>query len=227
MFKKSFYKETQENIVEEIKEDLVRLVLTHLPHLQLSKVRQDDLWEFIAIKLNNRLLKDALNETLSSKFSKVDELPTLNGPFIKTLYDKLFKDFKKRLVFKVNNNTSPLIEFNYGSNRTMDLFDEPVEKMLCKLYDMESQSIELLSKISLENLEETYRTELTPDFEDSLKYHENDKAAKKRLSIDTEKDDIYKQQLQKQVASVMKLEAENKRLLALNQQLLEDMGSTR
>ncbi|KAG7192801.1 uncharacterized protein KQ657_001256 [Scheffersomyces spartinae] len=227
MFKKSFYKETQENIVEEIKEDLVRLVLTHLPHLQLSKVRQDDLWEFIAIKLNNRLLKDALNETLSSKFSKVDELPTLNGPFIKTLYDKLFKDFKKRLVFKVNNNTSPLIEFNYGSNRTMDLFDEPVEKMLCKLYDMESQSIELLSKISLENLEETYRTELTPDFEDSSKYHENDKAAKKRLSIDTEKDDIYKQQLQKQVASVMKLEAENKRLLALNQQLLEDMGSTR
>lgn len=224
MFKKSFYKETQKNIANEIKEDLLQLVLTHLPHLQLTLERQDDVWEFIAIKLNNKLLQDSFNGKLGEKLANLDELPTLNGPYIKMTYEKIFKDFRSNYMLTIAN-ANPL----FPGALAQELFKDHEKKILCKLLEMESASIDILAKISMENLEEIYRKELKLEFKAVTEYSTANTKADTRLShhdLESEKEAIYKHELEKQISIASKLEAENKKLLALNQQLVEDMGST-
>ncbi|KAK7684026.1 hypothetical protein QCA50_013002 [Cerrena zonata] len=85
--KNSYYKEEQKRIRDSIKGPLLELVLWHLPHLQPSESAQQDSWEMIAIKLNNR------NFDLSVGTDHQDEMPTLNGGFIKGIYDDLMKKF--------------------------------------------------------------------------------------------------------------------------------------
>ena len=96
----SFFKQEQERIESIIKEPLLEYVLQDLPHLQTTKEQQDDIWEMIAIKLNTDQFQSKLTSTDNNN-KEVDEIATLNGPYIKDVYIKLMDDFMQR-VYSIN-----------------------------------------------------------------------------------------------------------------------------
>lgn len=230
--KNSYYQEEQKRIRDSIKGPLLELVLWHLPHLQPSESAQQDSWEMIAIKLNNR------NFDLSVGTDHQDEMPTLNGGFIKGIYDDLMKKFVGNIRYvnssagvystpRVCNNRDPLYETLYFPIR--GTYKDKCNQILCELFYLDSAGIEIMAQLSKERLEKEYRhlqhsiNEPTPlDEKTKTRSYSDSKNQLDQLKEKLELDKLkrYQEELEKKAKRVEFLDNENKRLLELNHELV-------
>ena len=167
----SFFKQEQERIESIIKEPLLEYVLQDLPHLQTTKEQQDDIWEMIAIKLNTDQFQSTLTSTDNNN-KEVDEIATLNGPYINDLYIKLMDDFMQRVysinrykqIYKAEYTRPPdggpaPIGYAAFSLPIREILAERTDKLLCELFYLKGYDIEVMAKLSKERFEEQQRNE--------------------------------------------------------------------
>lgn len=153
---KSFYAKEQEKIKALIKLPLLELVLKFLPHLQLTQKEKDDTWEIIAIQLTQIRFSESIAEKKS--IEEIEELPELNGMYIRDYFDEIYQEFLKTMQFRI-------AEWNQAEalGRRLPFWFNPkdrVDTILYQLYQLRGRDIEIMAMISLENLENTIRKKL-------------------------------------------------------------------
>lgn len=176
--KNSFFKKEQERIESLIKESLLELVLQYLPHLQSTIEQQNDVWEIIAMKLNGRQFTSALSAS-GSATNEVEEIATLNGPYIREVYSKLMEDFLLR-VYSINRN-GHVYKSEYArppdggpapvgyaafSLPVKEVLTERTDRILCELFYLKGYDIEVMSKLSKERFEMQQRAEFKKQLSD-------------------------------------------------------------
>lgn len=231
----SFFRKEQERVEKLIKDPLLELILTHLPHLQSTVAEQEDTWEIVAIKVNSYPYETNTGEDT--------EIPTLNGPYVKEVYGKLMKDFMLRCYYL--NRDSNVFQSNITTDRNAALYTTahlPVreiltlhaDRILCELYYLKGYDVEVLTKLSKERYENSQRKTFEDRFkamtaepaDEGAKYSAGGTATQlQNLKAQQEKQKLQdiEKELSKLQLKVEQLNLENKRLLELNHELVEEM----
>lgn len=221
--KSSFYKKERERIESRIDEPMLELVLQYLPHHQPTEQDQLETWEMVAIDLNNYQLSKTLNTT---RDDEIDEVPTLTGLYIKEIYQARQDKFDEILLQKKFMGTQAV---KYGFTKKTDL-------ILYELNELNGCGVELLAKVSLENLENRLRARYFPKSAHTANGTETTEEVYKDTptSLQEHKDnlqklklEIYEQELSKKNKRISQMENENKKLLDLNHDLLLELQELR
>lgn len=229
--KNSFFKQEQERIESIIKEPLLEYVLQDLPHLQNTTEQQDDVWEIIAIKLNTDQFQSSL--TGNDNNNEVDEISTLNGPYIKEVYSKLMSDFTQRVysmnrysqVYKTEytrppDGSSAPIGYASFSLPIREILTDRIDRILCELFYMKGYDVEVMAKLSRERFEEQrradYKTKLTTD-KDSTKIPDSESLGGR---IENEQEDTHSTlQHAKEQQEKLKIDVYEKEFVKKNQKI--------
>lgn len=224
----SFFKKKQDRIIKIIEEKLFELVLQYLPHLQLTTDEQEDMWELVAIKINDFYFRQTFNLCRQTS-EKLEELPIFNGDYVKnvfiSLYDKFIRELKCcEKVDSLRYATPDEIKFRLKKRKDFLLYQIDI----LKFYD-----VELMSKLSKENFEKAQRERQNLTCvncaEKKLTY---DSGAGKLLSTSknmlyneklvllNEKIKFYESELHKMEQKVDDLKKKNKTLLEFNHDLI-------
>lgn len=224
----SFFRKEQARVESLIKEPLLELILTHLPHLQPSVAEQEDTWEIVAIKVNSYPYDTTTGEDA--------QIPTLNGPYVKDVFDKLMKEFVLRSLY-VRSNLM-MYQVTLASDATSQLpvreaLTLRVDRILCELFYLKGYDVEVLTKLSKERFENNQRKSFEERFKTMNAVHSDEKTDEvgetvtqlHNLKVQQEKQRVqdYEKELAKLQQKVEQLKSENKRLLELNHELLEEM----
>jgi hypothetical protein len=203
----SYYRNEKERLKKLIEEPLLELVLQHLPHLQIGKEQQDNAWEIIAIKINNQLIKD--------NFEAINNIPTLNGLFVKDIYESSMKEFKRG------------IPFNYEQTGDIEMVRRGLttrkQRLLLEIFIMLSYDIEVMAKLAKEHYEESQRKifqhMMSPE---KIDYNPENLLDQFQQNHDNVKLQVFEEELEKRAKKIQQLVDENKQLLELNHELLEE-----
>lgn len=217
----SYYKKEQKRIIEEVGDLLLELVLQFLPHLQFHESARLDMWEVVAIKINNLRVSQQVAETRGD-IEKVEEIPQLNGLFVSELYEKMMKDWKLKHIF-LNPHTHQWtrpedIKTNMSTHR---------DSLLFQLYQLTGYGYEVMADLAKEKLEESHRLMFNKEFnggDDNGPSTLGELLAKHRDNSSDVKLELLEKELKKAQQKLALVEAENKRLLELNHDLLQRMG---
>lgn len=220
----SFYNKERKRVTEIIRLPLLEYVLQYLPHLQLTQKLQDDLWEMIAIKLNTHQFKTSLQHSLGET---MEELPTLNGIFIKEIFETIMEKFvnnisvvnsSKRIyyngLFESSGNNSA-IQYVAFRLPVIHAYDTKEDQLCCELFYMKNLEVEVKAKRARDSFIDQVTNH---DLVDSSKQLHDVKS-----NLENEKLEVCLQELKKKDLRIEYLNEENKRLMELNQQLLEEM----
>jgi len=202
----SYYRNEKERLKKLIEEPLLELVLQHLPHLQIGKEQQDNTWEVIAIKINNQLIKE--------NFEAMNDVPTLNGLFVKDIYEGSMKEFKRG------------IPFNYEQHGDIEMVRRGLtsrkQHLLLEIFLLLSYDIEVMAKLAKEHYEENQRKifkhNMSPE---TSEYNPENLLEKFQQNHENVKLQVIEEELEKRAKKIQQLADENKQLLELNHELLE------
>ncbi|CUM65167.1 uncharacterized protein PRCAT00002795001 [Priceomyces carsonii] len=247
VFGQSFYKKEKKRITAIIKEPLLEYVLMYLPHLQWGDQAKGDMWEVVAISLNNH--EFTVDPKQSSEVPQGAYLPTFNGTYVKEIYDQLMSDFRVRFVI---HNDSPNRSSLYHLPMK-EVLDDRCDRLLCELFYSCSHDVEVMSNLSKERYEKQYRAvyeQITSSLGLSLNVKEGDKfsdeeTAKLDESLDNKEEpstrrmlnnaqrnqfnlkiESLEKELEKRDKRAEQLTEENKRLLELNHDLILQMKNS-
>lgn len=198
----SFFRKEQERVEELIRDHLLLLVLEHLPHLQPTKAEQDDVWEIVAIEVANILL----DENPGNK----DDLPLLNGMFVKQIFENLEKQFCRR------HHPPGLIQS--PESTLLSSFKDRNEHILQELYKLKGLDLKVLSKLSQERFEQIQRDKFNKNFD--TKFNTKNILNSSKNHHENHKLELLEKELDKCHKKIDQLTEENKRLLQLNHDLL-------
>ena len=199
---------------------MLELVLQYLPHHQPTEQDLLDTWEMVAIDLNNYQLNNTLNTT---RDDEIAEVPTLTGLYIKEIYQARQDKFDDNFLF-------------VGTHAVKYKFTKKADLILYELNQMNGRGVELLAKVSLENLENRLRARYFPKSAHTANGTETTEEVYKdtATSLQEHKDDlqklkleIYEQELSKKNKRISQMETENKKLLDLNHDLLQELQELR
>lgn len=237
---KSFFDLERKKIEKSLTLPLLELVLEHLPHLQATIQQQDDIWEMIAIKLNNHQFVDTfVNEsrTKDNHDEKIspDELPTLNGVFIKELYEKIMNSFESgvqsfnwnKRIYRANvimangsnNQGSMYLAFNLPIK---EAYTSKEDIICCELFYMKSLTVETQAQIARQKLIENLKAEPQAVLQDIKSSLEVAKTELNNIKLQS-----CLQELDRKNHRIETLDKENKRLMELNQELLDEVNQLR
>lgn len=238
--KHSFFDLERKKIENFLKLPLLELVLEYLPHLQLTIQQQDDLWEMIAIKLNNHQFVESFLKSTNSKVKDPelilpDELPTLNGVFVKELFEKIMSSFEKR-VESVNRNRNiyknNVVVSNNNQQGTMymtfnfpvkEAYSSPEDIICCELFYMKSLAVDTKAEISRQKLIDNIKNKSMEQIHQDIKHElEKVKNDQQRVKLET-----CLLELDRKNQRIETLDKENKRLMELNQALLDEVTQLR
>ncbi|KAK6459684.1 uncharacterized protein RJT20DRAFT_125033 [Scheffersomyces xylosifermentans] len=149
----SFFAEERQKLISSLEVPLLESVLTYLPHHQLTTEAEDDTWEIVAINLNNQQFIRTMEE--SDKEKHLEELPTLNGLFVKEIYNDLYQKFISNLPFWASQPGQP--PYQVDDETLKRKFDSKANFLLFELYRLRGLGAETLAKISREKYEEQQR----------------------------------------------------------------------
>lgn len=193
--KSSFFQKEKDRVEELIKDQLLLSVLQHLPHLQLTKSEQDDIWEIVAIDISTNFTKS------------IEEFP-LNGLFMKEIFDKLYKNFTHKF-----QDIGIMMSDDMIKNRIKDRNDF----ILFEIFKLRNFDLAIMSKLSQERYEASQRKRFDKDQDfDTKKLL--DKYSDKKTVVTL---DVLEKELEKKNKKLETLVEENKRLLELNHELLK------
>lgn len=159
-FSKSFYKQQQDQIREELGEELLELTLRYLPHLRPQK-QQNDYWELIAIKLNETLALKRIEERHDAgPRQSLDEISTINGPRVKEIYEYEMKQYVPSFHPRpAGSNQAADIEIYVPRGRK--------KRIIHELKSLQNYDVEIITEISKGKLRESWEQHLEGDFEDT------------------------------------------------------------
>ena len=217
----SYYKKEQKRIIEEVGELLLELVLQFLPHLQFHESARLDMWEVVAIKINNLRVSQQVAETRGD-IEKVEEIPLLNGLFVTELYEMMMKEWKQKHI-SLNPHTHQWtrpedIKASMSTHR---------DALLFQLYQLTGYGYEVMADLAKERLEASHRFVYSKEFDGGDDHEPTTLAellAKHRNNQSDVKLELLEKELKKTQQKLALVEAENKRLLELNHELLQQMG---
>lgn len=199
----SFFQKEQDRIEELIKDQLLQLVLQYLPHLQLTKSEQDDVWEIVAIEMTNIMI--------SEKFDNLDDIPTLSGMFMKQIFDKCMKNFTHKYQD---------IGFMMSEDMIRNRIKDRTEFILFEIYKLRNFDLQVMSKLSQERFEQHQRDSFDNKAD---KVYDPSKLLKQfQVNHENIKLEIFEKELDKRSKKIDQLAEENKRLLELNHELLKN-----
>ncbi|CAN3371753.1 hypothetical protein DIURU_002967 [Diutina rugosa] len=217
----SYYKKEQKRIIEEVGDLLLELVLQFLPHLQFHESARLDMWEVVAIKINNSRVSQQVAETRGD-IEKVEEIPLLNGLFVTELYEMMMKEWKQKHI-SLNPHTHQWtrpedIKASMSTHR---------DALLFQLYQLTGYGYEVMADLAKERLEASHRLVYSKEF-DGGDDHEPTTSAELLAKHRNNQSDVKLESLEKELKKTQQklalVEAENKRLLELNHELLQQMG---
>lgn len=230
---KSFFDIERKKVEKLLKVPLLELVLEYLPHLQGDEQQEDDLWELISIKLNDYQFNSAVqgrNEDL-----QVDEMPTLNGSFVKELFHKIMKTFENEVQgFNWNNRiyrTNILMSTDNRHQGSMyfafnlpvkEAYSEKDDLLCCELFYMKGLHVETRAQLARERFLATQRNPPSREKKPTGLELTNVKAELEAYRLET-----CLEELQKRKQRIEQLNTENKRLMELNQTLLDELNQLR
>ncbi|ODV79327.1 uncharacterized protein CANTADRAFT_6468 [Suhomyces tanzawaensis NRRL Y-17324] len=215
----SFYKKERQRIAAIIEEPLLIQVVQHLPHLQLTVEEQESKWEIVAINVNNYQFTKAFEQENAKEHI---EFPTLNGLYLKEMFEGLEQNFKRQMDIRDRERMFP----NSSETDAIQYCNTRSEFLLYELHRLKGYDAKVLADLGKEQYEKEQRAR----FEKSLQApqggdYEVDEDTKKL--IDEFKDalekirlEAYEKELTKKKKRVDQLMSENKRLLELNHDLL-------
>ncbi|CAH6718732.1 hypothetical protein CLIB1444_01S13300 [[Candida] jaroonii] len=218
----SFFDQERKRVEKLIKTPLLELVLEYLPHLQLTVQEQDDCWEIIAIKLNDIQFKEKIKQNIKD----MEELPTLSGAFVKELFFTIMKEFQKAVYYFNMENKIYRAEIAnpHSQQSTMffafqlpvkDAYTERDDIICCELFYLKALDVETKAKLAKERFYNNVKNGV--DFT---------KQELERTKVDSDSGRLNEalEELKRLHKKIENLDRENKRLMELNQSLLEDMN---
>lgn len=224
---KSFFDEERKKLKEVLKLPLLELVLEYLPHLQDTEREQDDTWEVIAIQLNGHQFNDAINPDKHSdtKYS-IDELPLLNGVFVKELYQEYMASFESEVrrhnmekrIYKtrVIPSDGPDQSMYYAFNLPVkESYSAPEDIICTELFYLKTFKIETKANLSKQRLFKKLTDPQTPQV-DTLVV---------KQQVENDKVEACLREIKRKDARIDNLDRENKRLMELNQTLLDELNT--
>ena len=159
-FSKSFYKQQQDQIREELGEELLELTLRYLPHLRPQK-QQNDYWELIAIKLNETLALKRIGERHDTgPRQSLDEISTINGPRVKEIYEYEMKQYVPSFHPRPAGSSQGADIAIYGPRGRK-------ERIIHELKSLQNHDVEIITEISKNKLRESWEQHLENDFKDT------------------------------------------------------------
>ncbi|WEJ95878.1 hypothetical protein PSN45_003409 [Yamadazyma tenuis] len=243
---KSFYEQERDKIKEDLKLPLLELVLEYLPHVQESIKEQEDSWELIAIKLNDHRFVDAIRGGTSShpKGSKtknnsrefnLSELPMLSGVFVKELFESIMREFedgvpqynwnhriyRTRVVVPADGHQDGSIYYAFNFP-VKEAYSQREDLICTELFYLKGIDVETKAKISKDKL---IRRITEQESEKTLRIAEDLNQA--RISTNDKRLEACIEELKKKDLRIETLDRENKRLMELNQTLLEELNELR
>lgn len=225
-FGKSFYKQQQDLIREELGEELLELTLKYLPHLQPQK-QQNDYWELIAIKLNEHLALKRIEERRNENPQQsLDEIPTINGPRVKEIFEYEMKHTVLSIHAQPDKDSS--------SNFVVIVPRERKPRIVHELRALWNYDVELLaekSKTKLRGSWDRYLEDEYREIESSAAKKEEDESGKNtqaELFVEKAREVLREKlieslmgQISQRDKKIDKLSGEVKKLLDLNHALVE------
>lgn len=220
MLKKSYFKEQKKKVDELIRTPLLELVLIHLPHLQPNQRQQDDMWEVVAIKLNNTDFEE--------RDAELVEVPTFNGFSVKKAYEELMASFKNS-VRDVNKDValhSPGMTLNLQNPHipVRELYTQRHNRILCELFFLSHYDVEVMANLAKERVEAQHKAAFEKHFGGDDE--SGAPVALDRLVASSEKDKIQRleSRLEEKSKRIEFLENEIRRLLDLNHELVANQS---
>lgn len=225
---KSFFDIERKKVEELLKVPLLELVLEYLPHLQDNEQDQDDLWELISIKLNDYQFSKSVT---SKEGLELDELPTLNGSFVKELFSKIMEDFQNAVQnFNWTNRiyrTNILMSTDNRQGSMYFAFNLPVKEaysskedlLCCELFYMKSLNVETKAQLAKERFMQQKINPTSNSIQEDL--------TRAKSELESNQLESCLQELQLRNQRINQLNVENKRLMELNQTLLNEVNELR
>lgn len=218
----SFFDQERKRVEKLIKTPLLELVLEYLPHLQLTVQEQDDCWESIAIKLNDIQFKEKIKQNIKD----MEELPTLSGAFVKELFLTIMKEFQKAVYYFNMENKIYRAEIAnpHSQQSTMffafqlpvkDAYTERDDIICCELFYLKALDVETKAKLAKERFYNNVKNGV--DFT-------KQELERTKVDLDSGRLNEALEELKRLHKKIENLDRENKRLMELNQSLLEDMN---
>lgn len=224
---KSFFDIERKKVENLLKIPLLELVLEYLPHLYDDQQEEDDLWEMISIKLNDY----QFNNTIKGyEDLKLDELPTLNGSFVKELYEKIMTAFENdvqafnwshriyrtNILMSTDNRHQGSMYFAFNLP-VKEAYSKKEDLLCCELFYMKSLNIETKSLIARDKFIQKQKAPKKPQEE------KKEELAQAKAQLESKRLDTCLEELNKRDKKIDQLNHENKRLMELNQSLLDEL----
>ncbi|CAN3357706.1 hypothetical protein DICA3_C13652 [Diutina catenulata] len=218
----SYFKKEQKRIQEEIGTALLELVLQFLPHLQPKQSDRDDMWELVAIKINNQRISEVAQESRGN-VKQVEEIPQLNGLFVREIYEKMLKTWTERYIRFIPHHGFTKPDDIRSELKTHDDF------LLLELYQLRGYGYEVMSNLAKEKFEANQRAQFDATYNGTSEPGESasQMLARHKESSGDVKLEALQRQLEKAQDKLAQVEAENKRLLELNHELILQMKGGR
>lgn len=237
----SFIGKEWDKIASKMAVPLLELVLTYLPHLQYTEEARQDTWEIVAIKLSSFQFA----QTKDERVQQILDIPILNGIFVEERYNKFMDSFirqffafpgmdeemaKKRMSSKEDFILFELYKMRgLGAETLAKLSKERFEEQQRALINSEmftKRSYNITDGVYSEAIENTNSSEEVEDSSTEKGEPVTSTSvalAETRSQLLTKQLEILNRELEKLNKKIDLLEKENKTLLDLNHELVEEI----